>query len=808
MGIREAWTALRGKGQVSPARYIDASVPMRDVISGRWHHPKEAREAVAHYAGWVGICASLNSSQVASTRLALYRRKDSGTGKRYVGGVGKVSDHQRSFMAKSSSKSVAEFARTGDDLEEITDGPLVDLLNQPNPDMTASQFWEYTQRCMELTGKAFHLYTNGKGRWGLNPLGPQYVKVMPGTDRLIESFAYGRSAEIEDVFDADEVAYYRHQVALDKPWEGTGPLGMILTDAQIDMARAIHNLALWQSGLSVQAVASFDPSTPEKSAKASIDAINANHRGPRNAGRLLGMIGLKGIENLSMTPRDMVADDMDDPTAIRIWGAFGVPESLLKLNDANLASSASGHVQYQRNTILPRVCNIADMITQYIIPEFAGLEAGEIVCSPDNPVHEDDTQLRATMQAEVAAGVITPNEYRQEFGHDPMEGGDELRNPNAMPMMGPQPTTISVPREMRSREPIEICVAAKSEPAYDPEKAREQCEDVVDAVMDLVTLSDVPSVNCCPKHTTTRDLWTKTDDIDNDPVEDREQEDPAYASILSGFDAIYASITAAMKDAPHGLDKGNHRQFVTKDDDDDLITPEIRDLLRTWGILNAQSMSEALAAELAPVVTLQLQESAAGSLNEISVEIDDAIEIPEPGDGFRLSRDPAVEAFENYESARSARLDDIAENMSQRLTATLADGLRAGETFDKLTARVEDEFFGDTDASGLTIGERRAAMIARTETAFAQGQGRLIGDMESGVVTGKRWRKAAIVCEFCQAADNAFGDGGEVVALGEPFYPLGTTVRGVSGGTLKVDFTPIQHPPLHPNCRCTYTREI
>jgi len=95
---------------------------------------------------------------------------------------------------------------------------------------------------------------------------------------------------------------------------------------------------------------------------------------------------------------------------------------------------------------------------------------------------------------------------------------------------------------------------------------------------------------------------------------------------------------------------------------------------------------------------------------------------------------------------------------------------------------LEEGWSNDTLADELegseAFSEARSERIARTETAFADVQGNLIGWDESGVVEGKEWLTAPDCCDECQALH------GEIVPLDEDFSD------GSDG------------PPAHPMCRC------
>ena len=54
-------------------------------------------------------------------------------------------------------------------------------------------------------------------------------------------------------------------------------------------------------------------------------------------------------------------------------------------------------------------------------------------------------------------------------------------------------------------------------------------------------------------------------------------------------------------------------------------------------------------------------------------------------------------------------------------------------------------------------------------------------------------------CEFCQEVAKQFND--KTVALNDPFFAKGSVLT-VGESTMKLDYTDVQGPPLHPNDRC------
>jgi SPP1 gp7 family putative phage head morphogenesis protein len=153
---------------------------------------------------------------------------------------------------------------------------------------------------------------------------------------------------------------------------------------------------------------------------------------------------------------------------------------------------------------------------------------------------------------------------------------------------------------------------------------------------------------------------------------------------------------------------------------------------------------------------------------------------------------PGSPAVINYLSKRAFKFSTPVTHTTNKLLAdALGEGIGAGESIPKLQKRIED-IFGEMKKS-------RCEMIARSETIRATNDASEESYKESGVVEGKRWLAALDerTCEFCDQMN------GEVVELGKSFADMGDTFVGRDGGTLPIDYETVDHPPLHPACRCT-----
>lgn len=115
------------------------------------------------------------------------------------------------------------------------------------------------------------------------------------------------------------------------------------------------------------------------------------------------------------------------------------------------------------------------------------------------------------------------------------------------------------------------------------------------------------------------------------------------------------------------------------------------------------------------------------------------------------------------------RIDDGTREL---LRSTVTDALTEGWSNDKLADALADSY---------AFSDRRAEVIARTETADADVEGTLAGYQALGVQR-KRWLTAPDCCDDCQQLD------GTEVGIDEDFTaPDGERISG---------------PTLHPQCRC------
>lgn len=156
---------------------------------------------------------------------------------------------------------------------------------------------------------------------------------------------------------------------------------------------------------------------------------------------------------------------------------------------------------------------------------------------------------------------------------------------------------------------------------------------------------------------------------------------------------------------------------------------------------------------------------------------------------FDITNEDALEFLDSYTMRFSqSYLDVTAGQVSDLIKSAIEEGQSIGEIADALMAKFPDD-----------LNAMRAERIARTEWSRAQNAGQVAAWGSQGV-TALVWRTSPDCCSFCQQLD------GKTVGIGEGFAPVGTIIEAEDDFgdpiSMQVDYVDVQHPPLHPHCRC------
>jgi hypothetical protein len=405
-------------------------------------NPKDFARVGRALAGSVYNAATLVAREAAKGEMKLYRKKSGVRGAKAI------------------------YANNAEDVEQVTDHPVLDLLHDPDPSTTYCDFMTLVYWYREVTGKAY-IWVGGEKPVGLFLLHPQYTKPIVKKGIGIEEFLYGRDNLTPMRVPASQVVITRYMPDPFAPWDGISWVNSIEQYADMENAAVMSEVQRWknsgQYGMIVKAPASYNDQQLKQ-----LESSLRGKGGPLAAGRALIVRDLEVVEAGSK-PHEMNYLEGLEQAERAIYRAAGVPEAIWKLNDANLASASAADPIWQRN-IYERQQRVAQDLTEWLLPMF-GIEPGTMWFAYDNP-SQDDVELQTNrMAAGFTNGAVYLNEYRQALGLNPLpDEQNVLGKPQPMPMMPSAPIPV---QEIEEPEEEEI----EEEEIEEEEIEEEEIED-------------------------------------------------------------------------------------------------------------------------------------------------------------------------------------------------------------------------------------------------------------------------------------------------------------------------------------------
>ena len=382
--------------------------------------------AVRYYGSWIYAAANLNAYAVAAQPLRLYvRNRSAGT---KLWNTRKAGRRTKAYLSGSLDQLPSRYAMTkaaeyGDDYEVVTDShPVLDLLSKANPWQNGFEQTVLRVLYLELTGNAY-LHPVIDRRLGvpvqLWTMPSPWVEIVPGKEEFVDGYLYGVSFEKRAFFPVEEVIHFKRPNPKDvyygmgkveAAW-GAATNNESLHDMDyhwfVNKARPDYLLTI-KGDASADQIEAFEAQ------------IDSKLRGARRTGRFLTATADIDIKPLSFSPKDMAGREQ---IVEEIAAVFGVPVSMLKANDPNLASATVGFTSWKATSVLPLMRMDEEVLNQTLLPLF-GIE-DDAFLAYDNPVGADERFEFEKRRGYVAGGIITANEARM------MEGLEEVADANA-----------------------------------------------------------------------------------------------------------------------------------------------------------------------------------------------------------------------------------------------------------------------------------------------------------------------------------------------------------------------------------------
>jgi len=741
------------------------------------------RSLIDSYRGTSFACANLCAQGVAATPLRLYVTTGPKQAKPKCGTRGISSKRLQMLSGKAS---IAQKVVAAEDVEEVTDHPLVDLLHAVNSELDGYTLLELTDLYMETVGSAYWwLPRNALGVidtiWILQAqfMAPEYKK------GVLVGYEYG-TGKAKKHYRVDEILPF-HMPNLTNPYyEGLSPLRAAFEAVHLEE----QGRAFYQNLMENQARPDIIIS-PKGDGGMSIGDDEARRlerrfmRKYKRSGTNRAMVVSDEIDvkTLTIPPKDAEAALMHGLTKEDIANAFGVPMSLLQTKDVNRANAEAGHYQLARNAILPRCRRLEQRLTQ----RFAALFDPRLFLAFDDPVPESRELAMQERTAMLANGVISINEGRQELGREPIPDGDVHLVPMSQVPLGSEPPEPPPTPEPPDEEPDDEPGDGKRVKLFDVLAAHACREmDTSSALVELHKLGvepnhaldalDLPQLPvphvCCtdknePPFVDEWDVMEKFEGVTPWNVPELIQK----AQARSGHNRQF----------PKGTRLRDEMKAIFREQKKDTLR-HFKNVLTAMGkalplddsiVFDADAWTTRMQGRVAPIWGTTMEAGITDAAKRLSVRVGEQVPVisRESMKVLEVIDKRTLQFCAETNATTSMQIDVALAKTRQEI----AEGLLTGDaSLPAMTKRINAIFDG--------AESYRAERIARTETSNAIHQGQMLEAQESGVVKGFRPLLSADACEICVD------------------YAATHKIIGLyDDGNL---------PPWHPNCMCTVTEVL
>lgn len=476
---------LTTKAVYDDSKFIQSSISILDNSAGRGKLPPfSMQRSVFSFESWVYAAAMLNAQAASSVPLRLYVRADA-QGPQKFWRTRKVSRARKAYLLGDSerkpSPSVMKSAATAGDFEEVVDAhPILELLRKAN--QYEDGFSQSVMRMlyMELCGNAYLHVVTDKALGvpcEIYTVPAQNVTILPGKTELVEAYLYGTDRNSMQRFELDEIIHFKRPNPRNL-YYGLGKVEAAYGAIQQSQAAHIQDLSFLENMSRPDYAAIVKGGASEASMRRFEESMRSLHQGTRKSGRMVTISGDIQLMPLNFPSKDLTGrDDIVE----EISACFGVPVSMLKANDPNLASAQAGYSMWRETTIAP-ICRMdEETLNSRLLPLFGIHE--DAYLAYDNPVPENRVADSAERSVAVAGGWRTPNEARLEEGYEALETPHaDMLHVNGLPLGGVAPVSpFGAPAPM----PAYAAPAPVDEPAQLPPTA--EVEQPAKALSDVDT---------------------------------------------------------------------------------------------------------------------------------------------------------------------------------------------------------------------------------------------------------------------------------------------------------------------------------
>jgi len=413
--------------------------------AGKGKKPQSAEDALEYYASWVYICVSLNARACASVPLRLYGTVKTRGGK--IKWAGTDVPVQTRPVTKARRKEferarhLQPYMTKAAEVEEITEHPFLDLIQNVNPYSNMSDLLEITVMFMDLTGDAYwYLVKNGAGVpeaiWSMPS---QYIEIVPGESlgNFIKGYKFTRGQTVVEL-PFEDVLTFAYPNPKNQLY-GFSPVIGVADAVYNNSQMNIYEASLFENKARVDGLFEVDSTVAMSTVERASEKFKAEFAGAERAGKRPVL-----PPGMKFTPTSMTAEDIAFIEGRRlsreeIAAGLDVPISLLDPN--SIRSNVDGAaVFHQRYGITPRLRKIEEKLNERLLPMY---DSGSgLFVAFDSAIDEDKDFLLRERQVSVGVPWASVDEARSAEGKEPLNipgVSDVPASPFGMAPLGSDP---------------------------------------------------------------------------------------------------------------------------------------------------------------------------------------------------------------------------------------------------------------------------------------------------------------------------------------------------------------------------------
>jgi HK97 family phage portal protein len=367
--------------------------------------------------GWPSICNTRNASILSTIPLHLYYNKKSNKKLEFTPYCN-ISRFKSAYI-KDSIRNI--IIKQAEEIVEIIEHPFLDLLNNVNESMNYIDWMQLEQMYLGLIGNSYTLINKNGENTTLEPLLSEYVNPLTQKDKSkvsgeIIGYSYKIPGQKEQIYKAEDIIHFVNY-APGNLLNGNGDLETCIMAAKRLQYYDLYEMYLNANNARPDHVWLRKERSTEKDLKEMYRQIDKRFRGVANSGKPLVVSGGDvDIKTLGFAPKDMAYNNGRESSIQEIAAAFGLPESLLKLNDANYASAKVGMTQYYRTTILPKLVKFVEKLNEQLLPSYDN--SGNLFIYFEEPKIIDPTENANIVISAFEKGILDRNEVRLALGYE------------------------------------------------------------------------------------------------------------------------------------------------------------------------------------------------------------------------------------------------------------------------------------------------------------------------------------------------------------------------------------------------------